>query len=309
MAKNQLHELITEFLEYLEVEKNRSQNTIRNYDFYLRKFADWSDIGKPAEITAPIVRKYRLMLHRSTDPRTGEPLRINTQNYHFIALRSFLKWLAKQDIATLAPEKIELARIPERQVTFLEDDDLVRLLDAPLKLKLSEIIKKRDKAILELFFSTGLRVSELAHLKKDEVNLKKDEFTVRGKGQKLRIVFLSESARQWLKAYLDARQDISPFIFVGHDRAQKKREDSGPLSSRSIQRLIQKYAKAAGITKPVSPHTLRHSYATDLLLNGADIRAVQAMLGHASITTTQIYTHITNQRLREVFKKYHSKGS
>ncbi|OGY83067.1 MAG: hypothetical protein A3F54_04510 [Candidatus Kerfeldbacteria bacterium RIFCSPHIGHO2_12_FULL_48_17] len=307
MAKNKIHELITEFLEYLEVEKNRSQNTVRNYDFYLRKFVDWAGISRPAQIDTGVVRKYRLMLHRFVDPKTEQPLKVNTQNYHLIALRSFLKWLAKQDIASLAAEKIELGKMEERQVSFLEGVDLERLLDAPLKLKMPEIIKKRDKAILELFFSTGLRVSELAGLRIDGVNLGKDEFTVRGKGRKLRLVFLSEGARGWLKQYLHVRQDTSPYLFVGHDRAKKGRTEDGALTTRSIQRLIDKYARAAGITKPVSPHTLRHSFATDMLLNGADIRAVQTMLGHASIMTTQIYTHITNQRLREVFKKYHTK--
>ena len=299
--KSQLLELITQFLEYLEVEKNRSALTIRNYDYSLHKFVRWAGISKPNHITAPLVHKYRLWLHRIVDPKTSEPLRTTTQNYHLIALRSFLKWLAKQDIATLASEKIELGRLPDRQVSFLEGNELARLLDAPLKLKM------RDKAILEVFFSTGLRVSELSRLKMNDVNLSKEEFTVRGKGGKLRLVFLSEIARAWIGRYIRIRRDMSPYLFVRHDFAEKRQGTAVPLTPRSIQRLIQKYARAAGLTKPITPHTLRHSYATDLLLNGADIRAVQTMLGHASITTTQIYTHITNQRLRDVYKRYHSK--
>lgn len=305
--KSQLSELIIQFLEYLEVEKNRSPQTIRNYDYYLHKFVRWAGISKPHHITASLVHKYRLWLHRCTNPKTSEFLQTNTQNYHLIALRSFLKWLAKQDITTLAPEKIELGKLPDRQVSFLEGDELARLLDAPLKLKMREIMKMRDKAILELFFSTGLRVSELSRLKIDDVNLSKEEFTVRGKGGKLRLVFLSETARSWIGRYLRLRKDTSLYLFVRHDFAEKRTRAPVALTPRSIQRLIEKYTKTAGITKPVTPHTLRHSYATDLLLNGADIRAVQAMLGHASITTTQIYTHITNQRLRDIYKRYHSK--
>lgn len=307
MANNELLLRIDDFLEYLEIEKNRSENTVRNYNIYLRKFVVWAGITKPQQITSQLVRQFRLYLHRYQDPHTNESIKINTQNYYLIALRSFLKYLAKQDVQTLAPEKIELSKIPERQVEFLEGDDLNRLLDAPLKMKMREVIKVRDKAILELFFSTGLRVSELAHLKRDDINLHKEEFTVRGKGRKLRLVFLSDTARSWVKRYYDVRKDASMYIFVSHDPAKKNRGTETPLTPRSIQRIIQKYAKAAGITKPVTPHTLRHSYATDLLLNGADIRAVQSLLGHSSITTTQIYTHITNQRLREVYNKYHTK--
>lgn len=307
---NLIQPLLTQFLEYLEIEKNRSQLTVRNYDFYLKRFFDYAKIGSPADITADKARQFRIHLNRLSV--NGKYLCKATQNYHIIALRSFLKYLAKQDIKTLAAEKLELAKIGERTVEFLEGTDLERILEAPLQIKNPEIIKFRDKAILELFFSTGLRVSELANLKIDSVNLKKDEFTVRGKGDKPRIVFLSNQARYWLKQYLEKRHDTEPSLFIGHDRARDNRakennKNSVSLTPRSIQRLVQKYAKVAGITKHVTPHTLRHSYATDLLMNGADIRSVQSMLGHSSITTTQIYTHITNQQLRDVHKAFHGK--
>jgi len=313
-----LKDYLTDFLEYLEIEKDRSQLTVRNYDFYLRRFVGWlGDKKKPEDIEAEEVRQYRLWLNRLADVH-AEPLKKNTQNYHLIALRSFLKYLSKRDIKTLAPEKIELMRMPDREVCFLEGSDLNRLLEAPIKMceitKNEELIKYRDKAILELLFSTGLRVSELAKLKKDNVNLKKEEFTVMGKGRKSRVVFLSEQARYWLQKYLEKRADPNPYLFISHDKRTLKhkniktlKQDDGeqPLTPRSIQRLVQKYARAAGITKPITPHTLRHSFATDLLQNGADIKSVQTMLGHSSITTTQIYTHITDKELKNIYKRYH----
>lgn len=298
-----LNNLITQFLEYLEIEKNRSGKTIRNYDFYLKRFVGWAGDLSPSGITQEKIRQYRLWLNRFHD-ETGRELKKNTQNYHLIALRAFLKYLAKRDIKTLSAEKIELGKMPERIVDFLEGTDLERILEAPTLVEAPEIIKKRDKAIIEMLFSTGLRVSELANLKKEQVNLKKDEFTVRGKGDKPRVVFLSNQAKFWVKQYLEARQDVSPFLFVSHDRAH---ESVGALTPRSVERLVKKYSKYAGITKKVTPHTMRHSYATDLLMNGADIRSVQAMLGHSSITTTQIYTHITNQQLRDVHKSFHGR--
>jgi site-specific recombinase XerD len=300
---------INNFLEYLEVEKGLSLITIKNYSFYLNRFADYAksnSIAAPEKITKELVQKYRLWLNRLTDTK-GENLKKNTQNYHLIALRGFLKYLAKNDIKTLAPEKIELAKQEQRQVSFLEGSDLSRILEAPFQIKLPEIIRKRDKAILELFFSTGLRVSELTKLKMENLNLMKDEFTVRGKGSKLRVVFLSPDAKKWIKEYLDARQDVNPFLFISHDKAASGRDEQNCLTPRSVQRLVEKYAKVAGITKRVTPHTMRHSYATDLLINGADIRSVQAMLGHSSITTTQVYTHITDQQLRDVYKAFHGK--
>lgn len=306
-------QLIADFLTYIEVERNRSERTVRNYDFYLRRFFEWGQIVSPAQITLVKVHQYRVWLNRLKD-EAGRPLKKNTQNYHLIALRSFLKYLAKNDIRTLAPEKIELARMPERSVEFLDVNELERMLQMPLagpggrgQLPESELslIQLRDKAILELLFSTGLRVSELAALTRERVNLKNDEFTVSGKGDKPRIVFLSNQAKYWLKKYLDQRGDVEPHLFVSHDRAGKGRDYDGGLTPRSIQRVVEHYAKLAGITKNITPHTLRHTFATDLLRNGADIRSVQTMLGHSSITTTQIYTHITDERLREVYTRFH----
>ncbi|MBP6884810.1 MAG: tyrosine-type recombinase/integrase [Candidatus Pacebacteria bacterium] len=309
---------LREFLEHLEIEKNRSNNTIQNYSFYIGRFVEWFGDKKPDDITHEDVRQYRLWLNRLADVH-GEALKKNTQNYHLIALRSFLKYLIKRDIATLNPEKIELMKMPDREVTFLEGSDLERILEAPMKMDPSEspdavVQRYRDKAILEMLFSTGLRVSELAGLRKDYVNLNKDEFTVTGKGRKSRVVFISEQARYWLKKYLEIRKDMSPFLFTSHDKRQSKKvalnghkHVEEPFTTRSIQRIVSKYAKMAGITKNVTPHTLRHSYATDLLLNGADIRSVQTMLGHSSITTTQIYTHITDRQLHDIHKKFHGK--
>jgi site-specific recombinase XerD len=300
--------LTNDFLDYLEIEKNRSPRTRENYGFYLRRFVEYAGDIAPAGITAEKVRAFRLHLNRLTDI-AGESLKKNTQNYHLIALRVFLKYLAKRDIESLDAEKIELGKMPDRQVAFLESDDLERLLNAPLSLTTNHSplttnpVVLRDKAILELLFSTGLRVSELCNLKRGDINLKRDEFTVRGKGSKLRVVFLSDDARKWLAKYLEARTDIAPHLFVRHDRAAAG--DPGSLTPRSVQRLVDHYSRAAGITQNITPHTMRHSYATDLLRNGADIRSVQSMLGHSSITTTQIYTHITNQQLREVHKAFH----
>ena len=307
-----IQKLITDFLEYLEIEKGRSEATIKNYDFYLRRFTEWmknKKVTKPEQLKVELVRQYRLWLNKLKS-KQDKPLNKKTQNYHLIALRAFLKYLAKRDIKSLAAEKIELAKTEKRTIDFLESNDLERLLNAPFQTKSPDIIKKRDKAMLELFFSTGIRVSELANLQKNQINLNKEEFTVTGKGSKHRIVFLSEQARHWIKEYLGKRKDEHDFLFISHDRAasaRNKKEKESPLTPRSIQRIIQKYSKLAGITKHVTPHTLRHSYATDLLINGADIRSVQSMLGHSSITTTQIYTHITNKQLREVYKAFHGK--
>lgn len=295
------------FLTYIEVEKNKSLLTRRNYEHYLTTFLAVSRVAKPAQLTLDDVRDFRLWLNRQTNVH-GQPIKKSTQNYYLIALRSFLKYLAKNDVKTLTAEKIELAKVGERQVSFLEGDDLKRFLDAPLRVPKKNLASYRDKAILEVLFSSGLRVSEIAQLKRDHVNLKKDEFTVRGKGDKLRIVFLSPEAKLWLGEYLQRRKDTSPYLLVRHDRAGRRQADPQPLTPRSIQRLVDHYAKAAGLTKRVTPHTLRHSFATDLLMNGADIRSVQAMLGHASIQTTQIYTHVTNPRLREIYKKHHGKN-
>lgn len=310
---NELQNLIIEFLEYLEIEKGCSQLTVRNYDFYLKRFIGQAHISSPDKITYELVRKFRLWLSRLKNPRGGN-LSSATQNYHLIALRVFLKYLAKRDIKTLAPEKIELAKTSERQINFLQGDDLENFLDAPLQIKQQDIINFRDKAILELLFSTGLRVSELSNLLRENINLKKNEFSVRGKGNRYRVVFLSQQAKYWLKKYLSLRTDMEPSLFIRHDKAakaeQKRKTDkqhSHGLTPRSIQRLVKKYAKVAGITKKITTHSLRHSFATDLLSSGAGIRAVQELLGHKNITTTQIYTHVTDQHLKEVYDAFHDK--
>lgn len=303
MAKLSSH--LRTFLEYLEVEKGRSALTVRNYDFYLKRFITWAKDPDPADITMDMIHRYRLYLNRLASRGEGT-LKKTTQNYHLIALRSFLKFLARNDIKTMAPEKIELAKQGSRDVAFLDGTDLQRLLEAPEKAELAPIVKARDKAILELFFSTGMRVSELAGLKRDQINLARDEFTVRGKGDKTRVVFLSNQARHALRTYLEMRKDDVPYMFVRHDRA-KNEKDAAAITPRSVERLVKYYSVLAGIPKKVSPHTLRHSFATDLLMNGADLRSVQAMLGHSSITTTQIYTHVTNQQLKDVHKAFHGK--
>jgi len=291
------------FLTYLEVERGKSILTTRNYNLYLTRFLNISKVARPEQLTLDDVRDFRLWLNRQTSSRGGA-LKKSTQNYYLISLRSFLKYLQKQDVKTLAPEKIELAKVGERQVSVLDGDDLERFLKAPIA-KGQSLLELRDKAILELLFSTGLRVSELASLKRDSINLKKDEFTIRGKGDKLRVVFLSERARHWVKEYLDRRMDDHHALFIRLDRAGRRSSEVSTLTPRSIERLVDHYTKAAGITKKVTPHTLRHSYATDLLQNGADIRSVQAMLGHASIQTTQVYTHVTNKQLKEVHQAFH----
>lgn len=313
MKTTRLDQLITEYLESLEIELGRSTRTVRNYSFYLHRFANWAQISGPEEITDQLVHHFRLWLNRqianahlAAKGVEAAGLKHNTQNYHLIALRNFLKYLAKQNVKSLAPEKIELAKQQERDISFLEREELERLLDAPLKLENHALIQLRDKALLELLFSTGLRVSEACKLRRDDMNVSSGEFSVRGKGGKIRLVFLDERALTWLKRYLDARKDLSPAVWISVDRAMKNHLDT-PLTPRSVQRLVKFYAKAAGITHPVTPHTLRHSFATDLLRNGADLRSVQAMLGHSSITTTQIYTHVTDPSLREVHKKFHNK--
>ncbi|OGL96209.1 hypothetical protein A2258_01240 [Candidatus Uhrbacteria bacterium RIFOXYA2_FULL_41_8] len=304
--KTELQKYIQQFLEYLEVERGRSARTIRNYDFYLTRFANWAKQPVPAKIDQDMVSKYRLYLNRNVEGREETNLKKSTQNYHLIALRSFLKFLAKKDIKTMLADKIELAKVGTRKIEFLEEDELRRMLNATKDAK--GLIGKRDRAVLEMLFSTGLRVSELSELRIKEINLKRGEFTVRGKGSKHRIVFLSDNARDAVAEYLDKRMDTSPYLFVSHDRAKKQR-DILPLSPRSIQRLVERYTTVAGITKKITPHTLRHTFATDLLRNGADIRSVQAMLGHESITTTQIYTHVTDKELKKIHSKFHGKKS
>lgn len=300
------HQHLGDFLSYLEIERNCSKATRDNYEYYLKRFFEAQSIQSLGDISLDAVRAFRLYLNRQKTYE-DKPIKKSTVNYHLIALRSFLKYLAKNDVRTLAPERIELAKTGDRQIAFLDGDDLEQFLSAPLKTKEAEIIKMRDKAILETLFSTGLRVSELSKLKSEDINLKKDEFTVRGKGDKLRIVFLTDDAKDWIRRYRALRTDVSPFLFVRHDRAASGASEPKPLTPRSIQRLVNKYARSAGITKKITPHVLRHSFATDLLASGADIRSVQSMLGHASITTTQIYTHVTNQQLRDVHKAFHAR--
>jgi site-specific recombinase XerD len=293
----------TDFLEYLEIEQNRSQKTIANYDHYLTRLVDYAGEIEVAQITPELIRKWRLWLNR-LGTNTSDELQKTTQNYHLIALRSFLKYCAKRDIPALSADKVELARTTRKQVIFLTPEEVERLFKA---CNVSNIIGLRDRAILELLFSSGLRVSELVALDRDHINLKRREFTVRGKGQKDRPIFISEAAADWLQKYLDRREDTVKPLFVRYS-GQKKIDTSGNfhrLTARSVQRMVAKTALLAGITKHVSPHTLRHSFATDLLMNGADIRSVQSMLGHSNIATTQIYTHITDPHLKEVHQKFH----
>ena len=302
---------INHFLEYLEVERGLSNNTLIGYRFYLQRFAAFATtngVNKASQITQELIHRYRLHLNRLAN-REHDNLKKNTQNYHLIALRQLLKYFSKNNIESLDSNKVELAKQEPRQVSFLEGYDLAAFLQAPLSIKnSSKLVRLRDRAILELLFSTGLRVSELARLRINDINLKKVEFTVRGKGSKLRLVFLSDDAKAAIKTYLEARQDTEPFLFVSHGKINKETNPIYGLTPRSIERLVEKYALAAGITKKVTPHTLRHSFATDLLIGGADIRSVQQLLGHASITTTQVYTHVTDQQLRQVYQNFHGKS-
>jgi site-specific recombinase XerD len=300
-----LRKVKTDFLEYLEIEQNRSQKTIQNYDHYLTRILDFGgDDMKIGDVSPEFVRKWRLWLNR-LGTNVSDELGKTTQNYHLIALRSFLKYCAKRDIPALAAEKIELARTQRKQVTFLNEEELGRLFEQP---DLSKLNGMRDRAILELLFSSGLRVSELVNLDRGHINLKRREFMVRGKGQKDRPIFISPAAAEWVQYYIQKRDDNAEPLFVRYS-GRKSTDTSGNyqrLTARSVQRLVAQYALLAGITKHVSPHTLRHSFATDLLMNGADLRSVQAMLGHSNIATTQIYTHVTDPHLRSIHERFHS---
>lgn len=278
--------------------------TAENYEFYLNRFAEFSGDIKVADIDNELIRKYRLWLNRHENER-GETLSKITQSYHLIALRGFLKYLSKRDIPSLSPDKIELPKTARKQVTFLHFDEVQRLIE---QINVSEEAGLRDRAIIELLFSSGLRVSELVNLNRDHINTKRREFMVRGKGQKDRPVFISQTAADWVEQYLAMRQDTLAPLFIGYSRNVEANTsgDFRRLTARSIQRMINKYARLAGITKHVSPHTMRHSFATDLLMNGADLRSVQTMLGHSDISTTQIYTHVTDAHLKEVYEKFHS---
>ncbi len=317
---SRIDKFVREFLEYCEIEKNKSPLTIRNYHHYLSRFAQFcknNDILKPEQITLETVRSYRLYLNRLSDERTGRTLKLSTQNYHVIAVRAFLKYLAKRDVETLSAEKIELAKPPSREVEILANEEIERIMEA-LKHEESEIMRLRDRTILTILFSSGVRISELVQLNIKQLNLERGEFTVRGKGDKLRLVFLSDEAVKCIREYLKKRTDNNPALFVSHSQVGNSvtkqieaiggnNRDIAGLTPRSVQRMVKKYAGFAGILHKVTPHTFRHSFATDLLQNGADIRSVQTLLGHASITTTQIYTHVTNKQLRDVHRKFHNK--
>lgn len=299
-----ISDLLLDFIEYVEVEGGRSAYTAENYRLYLERFTDFSDNIKVGEITTETIRKYRLWLNRFHNSR-NEELATITQYYHLIALRGFLGYLSKRDIDSLSPEKIELPKISRKQVNFLHYDEIERLLAA---IDTSTESGLRDRAIIELLFSSGLRVSELTNLNIDHINTKRREFMVRGKGKKDRPVFISESASDHIENYLAARSDSLPALFINYSRHNEPTTsgDYRRLNTRSVQRIINKYARLAGITKHVTPHTMRHSFATDLLMNGADIRSVQVMLGHSNISTTQVYTHVTDEHLREIHEKFHS---
>lgn len=300
-------ELILDFIEHLEVEGGRSSKTAENYKLYLERFVEFTDDIQVEKISSEIVRKYRLWLNRYRNPKDIE-LKTITQAYHLIALRGFLKYLSKRDIQSLSPEKIELPKVIRKQVTFLSNQEIERMVNSiPIR---DDEMSLRDRAIIELLFSSGLRVSELVGLNRDNINTKRREFTVRGKGQKDRPIFISGHAATMIESYLKKRIDNLPPLFLSYSRnntVMHNRGDYRRLTPRSVQRLINKYARLAGITKNVTPHTMRHSFATDLLINGADLRSVQAMLGHSNISTTQVYTHVTDSHLREAYEKYHSK--
>lgn len=299
-----MSELLLDYIEHLEVEGGRSVKTAENYKLYLERFVEFTNDTTVDKITSEMVRKYRLWLNRYKNNNEDELATI-TQSYHLIALRGFLTYLSKRDITSLSPEKIDLPKITRKQVTFLHYDEVARLLEG---IPLDNEVGLRDRAIVELLFSSGLRVSELVNLNRDHVNTKRREFMVRGKGQKDRPVFIGEATAQRVNNYLGARLDNLPPLFLSYSRNNSVTTsgDYRRLTARSIQRIVSRYARLAGITKHVSPHTMRHSFATDLLMNGADLRSVQSMLGHSSISTTQVYTHVTDEHLREVYEKFHS---
>lgn len=307
----EIDKLKDQFLDYIEIEKGRSLNTRRNYELYLRRFLDFAKPVRPSDITEDSIREYRLWLNRQQGAllkgiKPGSMKR-KTQNYYLIALRSFLKYMARRGIVSLSPERIELAKVGERSLDLISSEELSRLIEATEGTELKNL---RDSAMINLLFSTGLRVSELCSLSRD-IDLGKEELSVRGKGEKIRVVFLSSEAKIKLKKYLDKRVDIDDALFVqlvAPLSETNKKRDSLRLTPRSVERIIKHYAIKAGISKKVTPHVIRHSFATDLLSNGADLRSVQALLGHANIGTTQIYTHVTDRHLLEIHKNFHNKG-
>lgn len=301
-----ISEALTDFLEHLEVEDGRSPKTIANYQLYLERFIDFAGDITVDKITSEVIRRYRLWLNRYKNEMTNEELSLITQSYHLIALRGFLTYLSRRNITSLAADKIILPKTARKQVTFLQYDEVVRMIN---QIPTDTEAGLRDRAIVELLFSSGLRVSELVNLNRDHINLSRREFMVRGKGQKDRPVFISKSAAEHVSSYLDARTDSLPALFLSYSRRNAAPNLSGDyrrLSARSIQRMISQYARLAGITKHVSPHTMRHSFATDLLMNGADLRSVQSLLGHSNISTTQVYTHVTDQHLKDIHERFHS---
>jgi len=297
----ELKMLKTQFLEYLEIEKGRSVKTVENYDRYLVRFFAFAKVKSPSAITEQMVREFRIHLNRSLG--VSGTMKKNTQNYHLIALRAFLKFLRKRDVVSLNPERIELAKVGGRDLDLITQDELNRLMRSPAGDALAAL---RDRAIMELLFSTGLRVSELCSLNSD-IDLTRDEFAVRGKGDKVRVVFLSPSAKKAVAEYLKKRGDMGEALFVSYGMGTPKTKDLPRLTPRSVERLVKQYAIKAGITRKVTPHVIRHSFATDLLESGADLRSVQALLGHANIATTQVYTHVTDKYLREVHRTFHGK--
>jgi len=307
--RSEVWRLMSDFLIHTELEKGRSLKTIENYKHYLRRFLEFSQVTEPQQITDSVVREFRLWLNRQStgnNRATGETLSKKTQNYYMIALRAFLKFLARKGVSSLSPEAIDLAKVPERHIDFITPQELSRLLDAPKTNKDPNDVKSlRDKAMLELLFSTGLRVSELCSLTSD-LDINRDEFSIRGKGGKVRVVFLSDEAKDAVRKYMKARKDMSEALFVSMGPEVKGKEVK-PITRRSVERIVKHYAIKAGISKKVTPHVIRHSFATDLLSNGADLRSVQMLLGHANISTTQIYTHVTDSALRETHKKFHSR--
>jgi site-specific recombinase XerD len=301
-----LTQLKQQFLEYLEIERGRSVKTVENYDRYLNRFFEFVKVKSPSLLTEEHIREFRLHLNRQPGAKVGlrrESMKRRTQNYYLIAVRAFLKFLRKRGVTSVSPERIELAKVPERSLDLISAAELVRLMSAPAR---GTLIGKRDAAILELLFSTGLRISELCSLSIDDVDLTRDEFSVRGKGDKVRVVFLSDSAKAAIRDYLTERKDMEDAMFIRYGKKAHVGAEAR-VTPRVVQRLFKQYAAKAGITRKVTPHVIRHSFATDLLSNGADLRSVQALLGHAHIGTTQIYTHVTDAHLRAVHKKFHTK--
>jgi site-specific recombinase XerD len=308
--RSELHTLVDDFLEYLVVEKSLSVLTVRNYRHYLTRFLSWmQDTSVPllhSNINIELIGQFRIYLANLKD-KNNSLLQKATQTYHIIALRSFLRYLIiRRDIPVLNPDKIDLPRTDSRVIEFLNTEQLTRLLNSP---EISNEMGLRDKVILELFFSTGLRVSELTKLNRDQINLETREFSVKGKGSKVRLVFVSDTAAEWIRRYLAVRKDSYRPLFIRYsrDQSEAKQGEKMRLTPRSVERIVRKYSKKCGLPFDAHPHTLRHSFATDLLIQGADLRSVQEMLGHESIRTTQVYTHVTNKHLKEVYQKYHSR--